>query len=58
MYTETYMVNGYNNDYKNKEDEVDKKNGEKISKENDGLISNKLLTDNLDLEISLEKIPF
>lgn len=58
MYTETYMVNGYNNDYKNKEDEVDKKNGEKISKENDGLISNKLLTDNLDLEISLEKVPF
>lgn len=46
------MANGYNNDYKNEE------NKDKDTKENGGLISNKLLSDNLDLEISLEKVPF
>lgn len=55
------MVSGYNNynsDYKNKNDENDKKNSEETSKDNSSLISNKLLSDNLDLEISLEKVPF
>lgn len=61
MYNGIYMVSGYNNynsDYKNKNDENDKKNSEETSKDNSSLISNKLLSDNLDLEISLEKVPF
>lgn len=52
------MVSDYNNDYKNEGNKNNKDSNEKTPKENDDLISNKLLSDNLDLEISLEKIPF